>query len=92
MWEELKWNPIIDWFNKRINSFCVKHYWKHCEKYSTYTDWEPYWIVWQIQVPYSTIVCFETYRDKDDNGALSVNSNSILKYWRMTRKRFVPVN
>lgn len=87
-----KATPLIDWFNDRINKFCIEHYSKGCDKFRTYTDNEPYWIIWVIQIPYSTVVCFETYRDKDDNGALSVNSNWVLKYWRITRKRFVAVN
>ena len=92
-----KWNiiwnskPIRVRFEEKINSFCVEHYGKHCEKFSTYTDWEIYWIIWLVQIPYSTIVCFETYRDKDGNGALKVNSNWTLKYWRVTRDKFVAV-
>lgn len=86
IWES---KPLLDWFKERIDLFCTEHYGKTCEKFSTYEDWEPYWIIWLVQIPYSTLVLFETRRDQDKNGALSVNSNWVLKYWRMTRTWFV---
>lgn len=65
-----------------INNFCIQQYHKTCDKFSTYTDWEPYWIIGIVQIPLSTVNDYYKYWDKYDKSILTVNSNNILKYYK----------
>lgn len=72
----------------KINEFCMKLYNKECNRFSTYTDWEVYWIIWIINIPYSTVVDYEMNRDKNKYSALKVDWNSTLCYWTQKNWKF----
>lgn len=57
-----------------INKFCMDNYEKLCNRFSTYVDWEPYWVCSGVQIPISTVISY----NQKPNGEIKVNSN-----WRL---------
>lgn len=74
-----------------IQEFCIKLYDKAPIKFGRYMDWEAYWILWMIQIPYSTAINYNELRDKNPNSALIVNSNWMLQYWVIKNKKFIKI-
>lgn len=74
-----------------IKEFCIKLYNKEPTKFGRYTDWETYWILQMIQIPYSTVVNYTEFWDKYDDSSLMVNSNWMLQFGRIKRGRFVRI-
>lgn len=70
----------------------MKLYNKECNRFSTFADWEVYWIIWIISIPYSTVVDYEMNRDKNKYSALKVDGDSTLWYWIQKNWKFYKFN
>lgn len=88
--------PVKWFFEEKINNFCMKLYNIECNRYSTFTDWEVYWMIsnWviTIKIPYRTVVDYEMNRDKNKYSALKVDWNDVLRYWTQKNWKFYNFN
>lgn len=78
----------------KIDKALIKHFCKECykkipDKFSTYCDWEPYWIISGVQIPLSTVQKYNELRHTYPDSALQVNSNWTLIMGRLQKRWFV---